>query len=152
MNETGFYVAKLWHEILMSSSTEEYVKKYPELMDCSPLEIQIIVITGTSSNLLLRDYVSALHIPKSTLTSAVKRLEKQKYIKRTICEQDLRSYSLVLDEKGIVFLEKYLAYQNDMGNQIINGLDENEKKQLIALLKKIPSYMLGDNYYENTQK
>lgn len=77
MDNIGLYVAKVWHEILMNSSTEEDVKKYTDLMNYSPVEIQIIIMTGTSKDLLLRDYIAALHIPKSTLTSTINRLERK---------------------------------------------------------------------------
>lgn len=142
MDNMGFYVAKAWHEILMNSSTEEDVEKYSELMKHSPVEIQIIIMTGTSKNLLLRDYISALHIPKSTLTSTVNRLEKQQMIKRVISQTDKRSYGLELDMKGMNFLNKYISYQSDIGAKIISGLDKTEQQQLISLLEKISSYMI----------
>lgn len=126
----------------MSSSTEEDVLKYPELMECSPVEIQIIIITKTTPDLLLRDYVSMLHLPKSTLTSIINRLERKQFIKRVINQKDYRSYGLELDKKGLKFCELYMAYQRDMGNRIISGLNEDEKNQLSFLLNKISSYMV----------
>lgn len=140
----SFYIAKMWHEILMNSSTKREVEKYPELMQCSPIEMQIIIMTGSTSDLLLKEYVSNLHIPKSTLTSIISRLEKQQFIKRVISEKDLRSYSLVLQERGEIFFKKYLAYQKDIGDRILQGLDAKEQQQLITLLTKISTYMIGD--------
>ena len=142
MDQTGLTVAKMWHEILMNSSTSDDVHKYPELMDRSPAEIQIILMAGTRPNLLLRDYVEALHIPKSTLTSMVNRLEDQHFLKRTISTLDRRSYGLELDKKGVDFLKSYMSYQNDIGTRIINGLNSEETEQLVALLNKISSYMV----------
>lgn len=142
MENAGLYVARMWHEILLNSSNEDYVEKYSVLMNRSPIEIRIILMTGAGGGLLMRDYSSALQIPKSTLTSIINRLEKQGIIHRTISEKDRRSFCLTLDEKGREFLSTYIAYQNDMGNRIISGLDEQEKKELIALLGKISSYMI----------
>lgn len=142
MEDTGLYVAKIWHEVLMNSSNEDDVVRYSELMNLSPVEIQIILMTGTNNELLLRDYANMLHISKSTLTSIINRLEKQGYIHRTISSKDKRSYCLTLDSKGQTFLSSYISYQTEIGNRIISGLDENEKQQLVMLLKKISSYMV----------
>ncbi len=142
MNDIGCTVSKMWHEILMNSSTAEDVEKYPELMRCSPIEIQVILITGATPGLLLRDYISILHIPKSTFTSILDRLEKKQFIKRIISQKDRRSYGLELDKAGVAFLSKYTAYQQEIGARIISGLEEEEKQQLVGLLNKISSYML----------
>lgn len=142
MKNTGLYVAQIWHEVLMNSSNEEDVVRYSELMNRSPIEIQIILMTGTNNELLLRDYANRLHISKSTLTSIINRLEKQGYIHRTIRSKDKRSYCLTLDSRGKTFLNSYISYQTDIGNRIIRGLDENEKQQLVMFLGKISSYMV----------
>lgn len=142
MDDIGLCVAKMWHEILMNSSNEEDIKKYSELMKLSPVEMQIILMTEANRGLLLRDYSSALKISKSTLTSIINRLEKQGFISRKISDRDKRSYGLSLDGKGVSFLETYTSYQSDIGNRIISGLDETEKQQLVALLRKITSYMV----------
>lgn len=142
MENIGLYVAQIWHEVLMNSSNEDDVKKYSELMNRSPVEIRIILMTGTKSGLLLRDYSSALKISKSTLTSIINRLEKQGYIHREISDKDKRSYCLILDVKGQEFYNTYLAYQSDVGNRIISGLEETEKQQLVTILSKIASYMI----------
>ena len=142
MENIGLYVAQIWHEVLMNSSNEDDVARYSELMNRSPVEIQIILMTGTNNELLLRDYANMLHISKSTLTSIINRLEKQGYIHRTISSKDKSSYCLTLDSKGQMILNSYISYQTDIGNRIISGLDENEKQQLVMLLGKIASYMV----------
>lgn len=142
MENPGLYVAQIWHEVLMNSSNEDDVKKYAELMNRSPVEIQIILMTGTNNDLLLRDYANILHISKSTLTSIINRLEKQGFIHRAISDKDKRSYCLTLGIKGQDFFNSYISYQTDIGNRIISGLDEDEKQQLFMLLGKIASYMI----------
>lgn len=142
MENIGLYVAQIWHEVLMNSSSEDEVAKYSDLMNRSPIEMQIILMAGTNKEFLLRDYANALHISKSTLTSIINRLEKKQYIHRTISNKDRRSYCLALEEKGEKFLKSYVSYQTDIGNKIISGLDENEKKQLVMILGKIASYMI----------
>lgn len=142
MNETGCQVAQMWHEILMNSSTGGEAEKYPALVGRSPVEIRIVLMAGASPELLLREYISVLKIPKSTLTSVVDRLEKQRFVQRTINPKDRRSYSLVPGERGRELLKQYAAYQQEIGARIVSGLSGEEKEQLVSLLSKISSYMV----------
>ena len=52
MENIGLYVAQIWHELLMNSSDEDDVIKYAELMNHSPVEIRIILITESNNCLL----------------------------------------------------------------------------------------------------
>lgn len=142
MPDKDLHTAQMWHEILMMSSTSEDVEKYSELMNVSPVEIRILLMADSSPDLLLREYTSALNIPKSTLTSILNRLEKRHYLKRTISEKDRRSFGLVLDTNGTAFLQKYLQYQAEIGGRILGGLNGEEQQELISLLEKISSYMV----------
>lgn len=142
MEDVGLYVAQIWHEVLMKSSNKDDVIKYSELMNRSPVEMQVILMTGANSGLLMRDYASMLQISKSTLTSIINRLEKQGFLYRTISSKDKRSYCLTLDTRGQEFYKAYISYQSDIGNRIISGLDEKEREAFVMLLGKIASYMI----------
>ena len=84
----------------------------------------------------------SLHLPKSTLTSILQRLERQGYLRRMPRETDRRSACLTLTEQGVAFYHTYLAYQQDLGERILHGLNREEQQQLLALLQKIQSYMV----------
>lgn len=138
--DKGLFVAKMWHEILMKSTTADEVEKYKSLMGFSPVEIRIMLIAGAMPDLLLREYVEQLHIPKSTLTGIIDRLENNGYLKRVINSRDKRSFGLELQSLGRQFLNTYSEYQKMIGTKIIKGLNEREQEQLIELLSKIASY------------
>lgn len=140
--DKALLVSQMWHEILMKSSTADDVEKYKSLMSVSPVEIRIILITATTPNLLLREYIKQLNIPKSTFTSIVNRLEKNGYLKRVINTRDMRSFGLELQQAGLLFAQTYMEYQKVVGTKIMNGLSEQEQEQLITLLTKISSYMI----------
>lgn len=144
MDSPAYLVSALWHAILMNGSTAEDVNAYPELMKHTPVEIRILLLAGGSPHWLLRDYAAALHLPKSTLTSIVNRLERQEYLRRVISQKDKRSYALALEEKGRHFLQRYQAYQAAFGSRILAGLEPGEREQLLALLQKIASYMIEE--------
>ena len=74
MESPGRYVAQVWHEVLMNSATAEDVAKYAPLAGRSPVELRILLLAGSTQDLPLSAYAEALHLPKSTLTSILQRL------------------------------------------------------------------------------
>ena len=99
-------------------------------------------MAGSRKDMLLREFLENVKIPKSTLTSIVNRLEQKGYLKRVINPRDRRSYGLELTDKGEQFYDLYQAYQSEMGSKILSGLDADEQMQLLYLLKKIAAYVL----------
>ena len=142
MESLGRYVAQVWHEVLMNSATAEDVAKYAPLAGRSPVELRILLLAGSTQDLPVSAYAEALHLPKSTLTSILQRLERQGYLHRMPRETDRRSACLTLTEQGVAFYHTYLAYQQDLGERILHGLNREEQQQLLALLQKIQSYMV----------
>lgn len=143
MRSAEFRAAQLWHEVLLNSATAEMVKKYGALMKRRPVEIRIIGLAASTPDWLLRDYGAALHLPKSTLTSLVDRLEKEGLVRRVLSPRDRRSYGLELGPQGPEFLQLYTAYQKETGGRILAALDAAEQRQLLALLEKVAAAMEG---------
>ena len=140
--EIGYAVASMWLDILMKSSSADDVDKYGQLSNYTPTEINLIMLVGNTQNMLLREFLEILKIPKSTLTSVINRLEKKELINRVINQRDKRSFGLELTEKGKQFMELYMAYQQEMGSKILRGLNTEEQQQLLYLLKKISACVI----------
>ncbi|MCL1820384.1 MAG: MarR family transcriptional regulator [Oscillospiraceae bacterium] len=135
-------IASMWIDILMKSSTTDDVGKYGQLSNYTPTEINLILLVGNTQNMLLREFLEILKIPKSTLTSIINRLEKREYINRVINQRDKRSFGLKLTERGKQFMELYTDYQKEMGTKILRGLNSEEQQQLFHLLKKISACVI----------
>jgi DNA-binding MarR family transcriptional regulator len=139
----------MWLDILMKSSTAEDVERYEHLMNFAPIEINLMVMAGNTKNLLLREFLHTLKVPKSTLTSVINRLEQRDYMKRVINPRDKRSFGLELTKKGQQFLVEYVAYQSEMGDKILKGLKEEEQQQLLYLLEKIAANVIPEQEKES---
>jgi DNA-binding MarR family transcriptional regulator len=139
----------MWLDILMKSSTAEDVERYEHLMNFAPIEINLMVMAGNTKNLLLREFLHTLKVPKSTLTSVINRLEQRDYMKRVINPRDKRSFGLELTKKGQQFLVEYVAYQSEMGDKILKGLKEEEQQQLLYLLGKIAANVIPEQEKES---
>ena len=113
-------------------------EKYPLIQGLSTLEISIIQITYNNENIILKDIVDSLNIPKSTLTSVINRLENQDIIKREKNPNDKRSYSLILTEKGKAIKKEHDDGEKEIFEKILNSLDTpQERDKFIKLISKI---------------
>ncbi|HBU11265.1 MAG TPA: hypothetical protein DEB31_00560 [Clostridiales bacterium] len=140
--ETNYAVASMWLAIFMKSSTADDVERFGELSEFTPVEINLLSMVGSRKDMLLREFLEIVKIPKSTLTSIVNRLEKRDYLKRVINPRDKRSFGLELTERGERFFTLYKTYQGEMGSKILGGLDKEEQQQLLHLLKKITAHVM----------
>ena len=131
LNEFRQALAKHSRDIRKSSA----MNKIKNLTD---IEISIINMLGKNNNIIIKEISEELQIPKSTLTSALDRLEKKNYVIRTLSPRDRRSYGLELTEEGKEVHSEYMNYENNFCEKILNSLDkEYEKLMLFKLLNKI---------------
>ena len=82
----------------------------------------------------LSDY---LKIDKATTAKAVKKLEKEGYVTRTVDTADKRAYQVYLTQRGwelVPLIEKYI---NDWERLVTAGFTENESRLLERLLEKM---------------
>lgn len=130
-------LAELWHRLLMNPSNNICTDK---LKSASILDVNILRIVNANERIIIRDIGSILSIGPSTLSSAIKRLEKNGLLKRIINEEDLRSYALQLTEEGKKELEHHYKQEIEIMEQMLQKLDsEEEQQQLLYLLDKITS-------------
>ena len=126
----------LWHRILLTSNYSDLEKKYPRLKVLSENEIAIIRIISEGDEVIIKDIVDVLKIPKSTLTSMIDRLEKKNLIKRAISTKDRRSYKLELTEEGRKTQVEHDKFETEFYARIINSLDTYEEMENSAFPEK----------------
>ena len=82
----------------------------------------------------LADY---LKIDKSTTAKALKKLELQGYITRTVSEKDKRCNEVHLTEKALLIKEDVRKVLTDWRERLTHGLSEEEKQLAITILEKM---------------
>jgi DNA-binding MarR family transcriptional regulator len=70
------------------------------------------------------------------MTSIIKRLEKAGYLERHVSCQDRREFVLQLTEAGRGLLREHERYESLVYSHMLRGLEPDEQRQLIGLLKK----------------
>lgn len=120
------------------SNEEELRAEFPRVYKLNTMEIRIINIVYNSEDVILKEICTELAIPKSTLTSAIDRLERLNYINRVISSRDRRSYGLRLTEEGYRVQNEHSAFEKKLYGVLLDALDTNEERELLMqLLRKI---------------
>lgn len=124
----------LFHQMVfdrMKSLTEN-------IEDLTMLESHILKTVSGEPNFLLREIRQNLPIPASTLTSAIDRLERKRYLRRVINPRDRRSYGLKLTKSGREAEAAHMKLDIRLTREFIETLDsEKDRTLLLQLLAKI---------------
>lgn len=126
----------LWHIIGNQLREEMYKPDYNNINGLTMVDLSIIQTIEEHTDIILKDICKILKIPKSTLTSAVNRLEKKNLVKRKVSQKDKREYYLELTELGSQAQCEHIMTEHTVFNQLLSGLSEVESKRLISLFSK----------------
>ncbi len=128
----------LWRMFLSYSNQYNTMEEFPRIHRLTTMEISIIRIVYEREDVILKEICTMLDIPKSTLTSAIDRLEGLNYVNRTISKRDRRSYGLQLTEEGQEVKNEHIAFEKKLYGYILNALDTNdEREKFLSLFRKI---------------
>lgn len=130
----------LWHRMIIESNYKDIEAKYPNIRGFSTNELAIIRIISEKEEVIIKNILEILNIPKSTLTSMIDRLENRNIIIRVISKRDRRSYKLELTEKGRIAQGEHIKLEEELYSKIINSLDTYEEREdFLMLIRKIVS-------------
>lgn len=125
------------HRIIFTSQSNSELFFNNGKKGLTTIEVTIIDLVSKYPDIILKDIISMLHIPNSTLTNAINRLEKKELVKRIISEKDKRSYGLQLTDKGKQAEELHIMYEKELFKRILSPLTTKEREDFIFILNKI---------------
>jgi DNA-binding MarR family transcriptional regulator len=132
-------LSSLWNGVMnrYRSLYDRVPRKETQIL--SDTEISIIRTVGKNPKTLVGDIVRSLQLPKSTVTGLVARLEQKGFIQRKIFPDDLRSFVLVLTDRGKRVVRETERQEEEFFAKLIEPLSEKESRALLDLLKSIIS-------------
>lgn len=134
----------LWHRLMLESNYKDIEAKYQNIKGLSTNELSIIRIISEKDEIIIKDILEALDIPKSTLTSIIDRLEKRNLISRAISKKDRRSYKLELTEDGKTAQDEHIKFEEEIYGKVMISLDNYEEREdFLRLIRKITSNISG---------
>lgn len=92
---------------------------------------------GSAEEVNQVDIERDLHLKNPTVTGIIDRLEKKGYIRREKSSKGSNYKKVVVTESGIEILENGKKIANQVEKEIFSVLNEEEKKELIRLIKKV---------------
>lgn len=115
----------------------QHLATHLEAFDLRPAQFTALMIIEQHPGLMQAELARALAIEPPQAVILVNKLEKLGLAMRVRCNPDKRSYGLFLSKVGEVRLKelKQLAAQSDRDSTA--ALDEQEREQLLQLLRKL---------------
>lgn len=128
-------MAAIWDKLLQNSKMNICTDA---MANASILDANIMRILRIENQASIKKIGHTLDVPTSTLSSAIKRLEKQGLIKRTICKEDLRSYEVSFTDEGKIIFAEFYEKEIQIMEFLLNKLDgQKEQEEFIRLFSKI---------------
>ena len=87
--------------------------------------------------------IKRLQVDKSAVTRILKTLEEKGLIVKTRCEDDKRNQHIVLTDEGKKLYPSIKQIVLQTANEMLEGIDENQQKQLEKLLLKMKKNLEG---------
>lgn len=129
---------QVYHRLLFLSYSVALPADMESFMQLNPLDQKIMSMIFEHDSISISTLTKLLNKSKSTMTSAIKRLEKKKLIERTLSQSDKRISVLQLTAEGILLQNGHLKYEDELFNSILSALDDmTERDHFLASLEKI---------------
>lgn len=140
-------LSKVWHAMFQASDYKAIESKFPRINRLSTTEIEIIRIISEKEDIIIRDILDIVKVPKSTFTNMINRLEKCGLINRLISDKDKRSYKLELTDDGKSVQKEHIEFERTVYGKIIMSLDTfEEREELLKLMRKIADNISKTNF------
>lgn len=134
--ETILKFSDLWHQVGSQLRDEMYKPGYDLINNLTMIDLSIIQMIEEYDDIIFKELSNTLNIPKSTLTSAIQRLEKQGYVTRRKSEIDGRQFHLSLTDKGSKAQEQHLETEAAIFGSLLSGLTPEDRELFVNLFAK----------------
>ena len=102
----------------------------------SSVNILMLLRHGPPEGMQLHDLGDLLLVSRANITGLIDHLEQKEYVTRTIDPSDRRARFAQITGKGIELLNIFMPVHYRNVKLMLQGLSDEEKKQLSGLLKK----------------
>jgi len=128
-------LAGLWQGLALTNKLDVCTER---LRGTSLLDVNIMRVVRKKPGILIKDIAAALNAGSSTLSSAITRLEKRGLLRRTISQNDLRSYGIELTGDGVEAIDEHYLKEIELMGVLLASLDgDDERTAFVALFGKI---------------
>ncbi len=123
-------------KILKSLKHEGEEQAPPDKIGISPAQVNIIDEIFFAETITIKKLAENLKLTPPTISVGVRKLEKNKLIKRESHKGDGRSVLLMLTKEGKSLHGRIDEYRNNRVRKILNRLNLNDQNKMLSLLEK----------------
>lgn len=105
--------------------------------DLRPAQFSALAIIDQNPGLMQADLARALAIEPPQVVPMLNKLEERALAVRVRCKPDKRSYGIFLSKSGEALLKELKRIAADSDHQATSNLSDDERTELLRLLKKI---------------
>ncbi|WP_416825555.1 MarR family winged helix-turn-helix transcriptional regulator [Ectobacillus polymachus] len=127
-------LSRVHHKVMDVSNTS--IQSY----GLNPTEFAVLEILYHKGSLALQQIGEKILITSGSITYVVDKLEKKKLVKRIPCQQDRRVIFAELTDNGKGLMDEIFPSHELQLHESLMVLSNEEKDQLLLLLKKVGKY------------
>jgi DNA-binding MarR family transcriptional regulator len=128
------FAGQLFFRLWRASHTR--VAEALESLGLTPASFGLLNLVAARDGAIQQELGSEMGIDPSTMVALIDRLEGAGLAKRRPCERDRRAREVVITPKGRRVLDKGRQTALDVEDEVLRGLSEAERRDLIALLRR----------------
>ncbi|MEK8127125.1 MarR family transcriptional regulator [Paenibacillus filicis] len=134
-NELDLRLFRVWRNASMS--VFENIRKDIDNHNLTPENFMILELLYSKGPHPVQKISERLKIPSGSITYVVDKLEKKGLVKREASPTDRRGFIVVLTDQGTALFNEIFPKHTATISQNVSFISNEEKEQLIDLLKKI---------------
>lgn len=126
-----FRLSRIYNQSLRA--TNQHLKAW----NLTPAQFDVLAQIGTFAGLTQQELAEKLFVTKGNITQLLAKMEELDLIRR---EQEWKKKCLFLTEQGQALFDEVVSKQESFQASHFAGLDREEKKQLLSLLRKVQKH------------
>ena len=126
----------LMHQMTIINENIFLMDDYKEFLSLCTKDIEILTYIGEHESINAKEISIDKDLPKTTVVSAVSRLEKKGYISKVKNPDDGRQQLLHLTDKGELINKQHLQYENLFLHGLMSLFHEDDYEQLVNILER----------------
>ncbi|QVK17587.1 MarR family transcriptional regulator [Mycoplasmatota bacterium] len=132
------HLNQLYHRIINLNFNTQLPTDMQVFLKLNQLDQNIMNILFETPSMTMDVLRKMLNKSKSTITSALNRLEKQDLIERKQSKEDKRVFHIILTNDGMKLQKAHHMFEYVLFDKILSSLEnEREKETFLDLLEKI---------------
>ena len=129
---------------LLTSRFKETDAVFATRLEVSEREVTLLRTLAAEGPMITKDLGGRFHVPVSTMTGLVDRMEKKGLVRRVLGRRDRRSIELEATPAGTVALEEHGRGIEAIARGMLDALSERDQQTLITILRRVRTRIEGE--------